>query len=244
MAAKYEEILKELSVTIAQMSPGDKLPSEQQLADQYSVSGMTVRRALQVLTSAKRIVGIRGKGTFVAQPTVTKRMVLTSFTDSMKAAGMAPRTDVLSASLELATPDVTALLGMPNGEQVLKLTRLRYGDDTPLCIDRTALRASNFPGLLGSDLTGSLYELMLKRYGIKLSRAESRISAVLPTADEATLLRIPESMPCIRVASRSLTDDENIAESTVSLYRGDLYELFIEPESSPRYGGPATSVSA
>ncbi|WP_104176507.1 GntR family transcriptional regulator [Cryobacterium sp. Y50] len=239
MAAKYEEILKDLSVTIAEMSPGEKLPSEQQLADNYSVSGMTVRRALQVLTSAKRIVGIRGKGTYVAQPTVTKRMILTSFTDSMKAAGMVARAEVITASLELATPEVMALLGMPAGEQVLKIARLRYGDNTALCIDRTSLRASNFPGLLGSDLTGSLYELMLKRYGIELSRAESRISAVLPNAEDAALLKIPATMPCIRVASRSRTDDENIAESTVSLYRGDLYELFIEPESSPRYGGPA-----
>jgi GntR family transcriptional regulator len=234
MLAKYEVVLKDLSQTIATMSPGERLPSEQQLATTYGVSGMTVRRALQVLIEAKRIVGIRGRGTFVAQPTITKRMVITSFTESMKAAGMTARAEVLAASLEPATDAVAKLLEIPQPEQVITLSRLRYGDDTPLCLDRSALRAANFPGLLGRDLTGSLYEVLRKQYGIQLSRAESRVSAVLPNADEARLLRITPAMPCIRVVSRSMSDDGSVAESTTSVYRGDLYELVIEPESAPR----------
>jgi len=64
MAAKYEVVLKELSAAIAEMRPGDQLPTEQQLAEQFGVSNMTVRRALEVHSKTKRIVGIRGRGTF------------------------------------------------------------------------------------------------------------------------------------------------------------------------------------
>jgi len=229
MAAKYEAILKDLSQRIATMKPGERLPGEQLLAQEYGVSGMTVRRALQVLLEAGRIMGVRGRGTFVTQPVVTKRMVMSSFTDSMKAAGMTARATVLSASLLPADEATARDLEMPVGEQVFMLVRLRYGDDMPLCVDDTILRAAYFPGLLGVDLTGSLYELMRKKYRIELARAQSRVSAVVPSAEEAQLLGISRRQPCIRVLSRSHTTDGRVAERTVSLYRGDRYELYIEP---------------
>lgn len=227
MAAKYEIVLQELSATISEMSPGDQLPTEQQLAEQFGVSSMTVRRALEMLTKAKRIVGIRGKGTFVARPAVTKRMTLASFTDSMRAAGSVARAEVLAASMGRADGETAEWFG--EASSVYHLERLRFGDEIPLCIDRSALPADIFPGLLGEDLSGSLYEILMRKYGAGLSRAEARVSAVLPSADDADLLNIDPQVPCIRVISRGSTSDGVLAEVTTSLYRGDVYELLIEP---------------
>lgn len=231
MVAKYEEVLKDLSLTIAEMEPGDRLAGEQALAEQYGVSAMTVRRALQVLIQAKRIVGIRGRGTFVAQPTVTKRMVMASFTDSMKAAGMTAHASVLAASLGPATAEAAADLGIGRHDQIITVQRLRFGDDVALSIDTTILSAASVPGILGEDLTGSLYELLYRKYGMNLSRAESRVSAVLPSPEQAELLEIPPGQPCLRVHSRSITEEGTIAEQTTSLYRGDRYELSINPDN-------------
>ncbi|QJU55760.1 GntR family transcriptional regulator [Herbiconiux sp. KACC 21604] len=232
MAAKYEVVLKALSASIAQMAPGDKIPTEQQLAAEFDVSSMTVRRALEALTNAKRIVGIRGKGTFVAQPAVTKRMTLASFTDSMRAAGRTARAEVLSASIGPADAELAEKFGIGEDDSVYTIERLRYGDDTPLCIDRSILPADLFPNLLGNDLAGSLYEIFRRRYDTELSRASSRVSAVLPTGKEAKLLQITTAAPCLRVIARGSTRDQRVAEITTSLYRGDLYELLIEPETS------------
>lgn len=227
MAAKYEVVLQELSATITEMSPGDQLPTEQQLAEQFGVSSMTVRRALEMLITAKRIVGIRGKGTFVARPSVTKRMTLASFTDSMRAAGTVARAEVLSASVGRASGETAEWFGETSS--VYHLERLRFGDDVPLCIDRSALPADIFPGLLGEDLSGSLYEILMRKYRVGLSRAEARVSAVLPSAEDAALMNIDPGVPCIRVISRGSTGDGVLAEVTTSLYRGDVYELLIEP---------------
>lgn len=224
MPPKYEAVLKGLSQTISGMQPGDRLPSEQQLAVQYGVSSMTVRRALEALGNAKRIIGIRGKGTFVAQPSLTKQMTLTSFTDSMRAAGMTARAKVLSVSLNAPSEAVRERLGLGAGTQVFQIDRLRLGDDTPLSIDRTALPADRFPGLLGQDLGGSLYDVLRRKYGVELSRADSRIAAVRPDAEEAALLTISRSVPCLRVTARGL-DGAAVVETTTSLYRGDRYEL-------------------
>ena len=224
MPPKYEAVLKGLSQAITGMQPGDRLPSEQQLAVEYGVSSMTVRRALEALTNAKRIIGIRGKGTFVAQPSLTKQMTLASFTDSMRAAGMVARAQVLSMSLGTPSEAIQSRLGIGSHAQVLQIDRLRFGDDIPLSIDRTALPAERFPGLLGHDLHGSLYDVLRRKYGVELTRADSRIAAVRPDAEEAALLQIARSVPCLRVTARGL-DGDTVVETTTSLYRGDRYEL-------------------
>jgi GntR family transcriptional regulator len=225
MPPKYETVLKGLSQTISSMQPGDKLPSEQELAIEYGVSNMTVRRALEVLSTAKRIVGIRGRGTFVSQPSLTKQMTLGSFTESMRAAGMTARAEVLGMSLGPASDAVAERLELDPGSQVFLIDRLRFGDDTPMSIDRTALPAERFPGLLGHDLTGSLYEVLGQKYGVELSRADSRIAAVAPSAEDAEKLRIAVTTPCLMVRARGLDAGGTIIEATASLYRGDLYEL-------------------
>ncbi len=225
MPPKYEIVLKGLSQTISSMHPGDRLPSEQEIALEYGVSNMTTRRALDVLLTAKRIVGIRGRGTFVAQPSLTKQMTLASFTESMRTAGMTARAEVLGMSLAVASDTHAERLGLDPGAQVFLIDRLRFGDDTPLCIDRTALPAERFPGLLGHDFSGSLYELLRQKYGVELSRADSRIAAVAPSATDADLLGILGSTPCLRVRARGLDSQANIVEATSSLFRGDLYEL-------------------
>lgn len=232
MVAKYELVMKELSAEIAEMRAGDQLPTEQQLAARFNVSSMTVRRALEALTNAKRIVGIRGKGTFVAEPALTKRMTLASFTESMRAAGRTARAEVLSAGVAPAATEVAADFGLDGSTSVYTVERLRFGDDTPLSIDRSLLPAEIFPNLLGNDLTGSLYEILRRRYDVHLTRASSRVAAVLPSPREAELLGVTLDQPCLRVVARGSLADGRVAEITRSIYRGDLYELLIEPEDN------------
>jgi len=232
MAAKYELVMKELSAEIAEMRAGDQLPTEQQLAARFNVSSMTVRRALEALANAKRIVGIRGKGTFVAEPALTKRMTLASFTESMRAAGRTARAEILSASVAPATADLADDFGLDPTASVYTVERLRFGDDTPLSIDRSSLPAALFPNLLGNDLTGSLYEILRRRYDVQLTRASSRVAAILPSPREAELLGITIDQPCLGVVARGSLADGRVAEITRSIYRGDLYELLIEPEDA------------
>jgi GntR family transcriptional regulator len=234
MAAKYQVVLGELSQQIDSMKPGDQLPTEEMLAERFNVSAMTVRRALQVLGDAKRTIAVRGRGTFVAPQTVSKRMTLTSFTESMKAAGMQAHSELISASVSPADEIAVQHLRVALGEPVYHLRRLRFGDNTPLCLENTFLPANRYPGLLGEDLTGSLYELLHRRYGVILERAESRIRAASPTPQEAKLLDIGTHQPCISIRATTMAIDhpDLVMESSTSLYRGDRYELLVETEPS------------
>jgi GntR family transcriptional regulator len=232
VVAKYQVVLGELSRQIDTMQPGDQLPTEETLAERFSVSAMTVRRALQALADAKRTIAVRGRGTFVAPQTVSKRMTLTSFTESMKAAGMQAHTQLISASVSPADEIAAEHLRVDLGVPVYQLRRLRFGDSIPLCLELTYLPARLYPGLLGEDLTGSLYELLHRRYGVILERAESRITAVAPSSEEARLLDVGVAQPCIsiRATTMAVEHPDVVMESSESLYRGDRYELLVETE--------------
>lgn len=233
MTAKYLQILRDLSRRVDAMQPGDALPSEEELAREFSASPMTVRRALTILLDAKRIVGVRGRGTFVAPRAIRRSMTLGSFTDTMQATGRIPRAEVLGMSMEAAGAGAADLLGIAADEQVYRIRRLRFGDDTPVGIDRTLLAAERFPGLLGHDLTGSLYALLREQYGVAVQRASSTISAVLPDAEDREGLRLGTGVPCLSVRGIASDDESRVVEVTDSTYRGDLYSLRVDHSAAP-----------
>ncbi|WP_152176253.1 GntR family transcriptional regulator, partial [Mycobacterium tuberculosis] len=71
------------------LHPGDKLPTEDALIDEYGVSRITVRRAIQNLASRRLIVTKRGIGSFVASPSLTQPLTaLTGFVEDMDAQGL------------------------------------------------------------------------------------------------------------------------------------------------------------
>jgi len=235
MVSKYQAVMSQISARIDQMEAGDRLPTEQDFVKEFAVSAMTVRRALQGLLDAKRITAVRGRGTFVAPSRVSRKMTLASFTESMLSAGIVPSAQLISASISRADDETAGALGLEGAQLVYQLQRLRLGNNAPYCVEYTTLPASSFPGLLGEDLTGSLYGLLQRKYGVVLERGESRISAVHPTPEQAELLDIPLEAPCLAVHTRTgnANSTSTPLEISVSIYRGDRYELVVNPEPAP-----------
>lgn len=55
-------------ITAGELRPGSRLPAERDLALEYGVAYLTIRRAAQVLRDRGLIITVHGKGTFVADP--------------------------------------------------------------------------------------------------------------------------------------------------------------------------------
>ncbi|MFC7579965.1 GntR family transcriptional regulator [Schaalia naturae] len=233
---KYDLIAKDLSALIATKNPGDRIPSEQELVAQYAVSAMTIRRALQVLLSAGRIEGIPGKGTFVRTPTVMRSLSSNSFTEAMRAAGKTASSRLVSASITAATDREREALGLAEDGYVIRIERVRLGDDVPLCHEIASLPAERFPGLLGQDLEGSLYALLRQRYSTVVARSRFEVEATLPGAEAAAHLSIARQTPCLRTLNDSWDEDGAPVEHTISLYRGDSYHLVLESGRQPASG--------
>lgn len=223
--AKYQWLKGILVDHIDQLVPGDPVPSERQLADELDISRMTARRALNDLVAEGRIRRVPGRGSFVNEPTITLPIQLTSFTNDMSQRGLTSGARTVSSELLPADDYLGGRLGVPRGVPVLRIVRLRTADEKPVAIERVHLTADVVPGLEGVDLADrSLYGVLADVYGIVFDGGQQTITARLAEDEDAERLGIPTGSAVLHLA-RTSTWRGRLVEFTVSVYRGDRYEL-------------------
>ncbi len=225
------------------LGPGDRLPPERELATELGYSLITVRRALDELAREHRIERVRGKGTFVKTPPIERDLsALTSFSEEMNQRGLDPRTRLLSTRHVDANETVASFLELEIGDEILFLERLRIAGGEPLLLEQVHLPASRFPGLLATDLEeGSLYEILNRRYGLRLVRARETIEPVLPSAREAQLLEQSHHRPALLMELVAFGADDIPYEFCRTVVRGDRTKYYVEARG-PRAGYLAETV--
>jgi DNA-binding GntR family transcriptional regulator len=209
---------------------GERLPPERELAERLGVSRMTLRHALAALEQrglVERRVG-RDGGTFVAEPKL--ELVGTSaLSDQLRALGLEAGARVLHAEERPAGPDEAVL-----GARVYAIDRVRLADGEPVALERTALAAAEFPGLLEAPLDGSLYDLIRDRYAAVPVRAVERLEPALADAEEAAALGIEAGAPVMRVERVAYGADDRPLERSLDVFRGDRTRVVWESEIAAR----------
>jgi GntR family transcriptional regulator len=210
--------------------PGDTLPPESELIEQYQVSRVTVRQALDILVNEGLIYRQQGRGTFVAHPAVEHGLVrLINFTQDMCNRGFEPGTKVLFSALVPAPPDIAEKLQIEPGEELACLERLRLADGEPMSIEKSNLIHRYCPGVLQHDFTSdSLREFLDHTYGIRWAYAKQVIRAVLASSDLAHLLSVRPKSPLLYVERVSFTEQNIPLEFLRIYYRADRYSLYSE----------------
>lgn len=210
--------------------PGERMPTERALAESFGCSLITIRRSLNDLVVQRRIVRMRGKGTFVSSTPVDRELAaLSSFTDEMNARGLDPRTRLVRARLAEATSAVAEALAIRPGTAVYDIERVRSAGSEPLLIEQVQLPAHMFPGLLDHDLAGaSLYDLLADVYGVVPERGDETIEPALPDAREAGLLRQDPAAPVLVLQLVSYSGAGVAVEYCRSVVRGDRARYHLE----------------
>ncbi|MEU9787021.1 GntR family transcriptional regulator [Streptomyces phaeochromogenes] len=222
---KHEALRRLLQADIARMRPDEALPTERQLAERYDVSRATARRALQALREDGLIRSVRGVGTFVSHPQITKTSTLTSFSEDLRSRGYQPSAELLAAEVVEADLHHATALGVDPGTALHRIERLRLGDDFPICLETVYLSAERFPSLDESLLKGSLSEVLQNTHGVRVVRATQQIRAVNVTGRQARLLGVKEGSAALLVRRTAFDDTGHVVEYGESLCRGDLYEF-------------------
>ncbi|HEX8132385.1 MAG TPA: GntR family transcriptional regulator [Actinomycetes bacterium] len=223
---KREQLQEILEGIIASLEPGALLPSERLLMERYSVARGTVVQAIEALAARGLVYRVQGSGTFVAEPKFRQPLTLTSFTEDMRARGMTPGSVVRGQAIVPASEVVARHLALVPGTPVVHLERVRTADGEPMALERTHLPAQRLPGLEDVDLTdASLYELLERKWGVRVAEADQWASVVRVSEEEAALLHVSAEQPALLFQRVTRDPAGTPVEYVRSLYRGDRYEV-------------------
>jgi GntR family transcriptional regulator len=207
------------------VKPEESLPAERDLATDFSVSRITVRKALDALVAEGLLVRRQGAGTFVAGRVEKQFAKLSSFTEDMAARGRAVTSEWLMQAEGIVTPDESMMLGLGPGSAVYRFRRIRFADGLPMAIEHSAI-----PGfaLDGAEAVGDSLYAALEATGNRPVRALQRLRAVLFTPEQSKLLGIEKGCPGLYIERRGFLEDGRAIEATQSWYRGDAYDFVAE----------------
>src|SRR6201992_2064791 len=137
------------------LAPDDALPPERDLAEEFSVSRITVRKAIDGLVAEGLLTRRQGSGTFVSSRVEKNFSKLTSFTEDMIARGRTPRSSWLRKAKGSVTPEESLTMGLSPGTPVYRFHRLRFADDAPMALEYCTVPAFCLPSI--DAVESSLY---------------------------------------------------------------------------------------
>ncbi|HRH41151.1 MAG TPA: GntR family transcriptional regulator [Pyrinomonadaceae bacterium] len=225
---QIENVLRE-KITSGIFVEGERLPTELELIEQYGVSRITVRQALQALTEDGLIDRKQGRGTFVAERKSKKRKFsgaihLTGSLDELIDLGIDTPVKVLEMNQVEADFYEAEILQIKVGSPIYRLKRLRLYENKPF-----GLIINYLPESIGSRLTtdelssGALLHTLETKLGYHLESARQEIKAELADPYIANLLEIRVGNALLSIERTVYADGKIPVEYVQMLYRNDLY---------------------
>ena len=199
--------------------PGEALPNEFQLADEFGVSQGTVRKALDELAAQNLLDSRQGKGTFVAQHTAQRALFHFFHLVSDSGERALPAARMLSLDKAKADRREAAQLGLKPGVSVVRLKRLRLLGARVALHERIVLPGALFPTFadrMPVDVPNELYRYYEERYGVTVARAVEKLKAVPASVDEARVLGLKSGAPLLEIDRLAYTVDGRAVEWRLS----------------------------
>lgn len=204
---------------------GFKLPSEDELAEQFEVSSITVKRAITELVNRGYLFRQRGKGTFVTDRSKEVEIgTIIKFTPDSKEF---PH-KLISFNVEKADPHIAGKLGISVDELIVKIKRLKVENDRPLAIEYTYLPYKICNDISPADLDNQLvYAVLKNKYGVSLERAKLYIKPFILNEDEADLLGVEAGTPVSEWERISFSKEGQKVEYSKFYIKQDDHSFYI-----------------
>ena len=209
---------------------GDRLPSENELTQEYKVSRHVVRQALKALVDEGRIVAYQGSGYFVNRKRIRKALPkLSSHTESLARLEQATYTQVTRQEINAPPEFISERLLTESKDDAILIERVSFIDEEPVCFIIAYYPLKFQEVLLDVSLDNkSIYARLEECCSIFPSRAETVISVTFADEHQAALLRIREGMPLLNIGSFTWSTNEELFEYSLGFYRVDRFELELE----------------
>jgi GntR family transcriptional regulator len=224
----YQKVRAQLKQQIDRgfWKPGDMLPTEPELGEQFGVSAGTVKQALLSLAREGLIIRRAGKGTFVARLDGSRSFArFFRFRDAPSGENLDPKIRVVETRMLRSAPrEITEGLQISSAAPVVFLRRMLMQEDVPICLYDSYLPRDLVPNLDKVPLDEDrLYRALEKHFGIHVVNADEVLRAGAASGSEAKLLSLPEGAPVILIERTAFTHGGRIIEVRRTIGRSDRF---------------------
>lgn len=214
--------------------PGDKLPTEAELATRFGVNRHTVRHALKDLGDRGLTHSRRGAGVFVRMAPMDYPIGgRTRFSQNVRASGRLPDRRQLRMETRPADEVEAEALQLVPGEPVLVLEGISLAGGVPMAHFVSIFPITRLPGLDDTLREVNSVTEALRRHGVPdYTRAQTRLTAEPASATQALHLNLREGEPLLRSSSLNLGPDGAPVEQGHTWFAGDRVALTINHEET------------
>ena len=231
----YQQIANDIVTRISQeeWSIGGKLPSENELSEEYDASRVTIRQALAKLEADGLIEKQRGRGAFLkANPLLVVQELY------LPQAGVKHHSDNTPVDTRIsvttrASSEVYFNLELEPGTKLIYLERTFIRKDKIVGINRAWFPWTLVPDMAEHELIGnSITETLQKRYDIHFGSVENYIESIMLNATSALQLDTSYSSPALKISSLYKLKDGSPAEYSITIWYGrdTLFRVMISSD--------------
>lgn len=218
----------EARVRAGELAPGDALPKEGALAQEFGVNRLTVRQALGELAQRGLIRTVHGRGSFVAEPAIRYDISgarEASLTRAMRETGRTVRQQLLRTQRD---EDAEVRRRLASHARLRRYELLRFVDEVPWTLTAMWMPERRFPGLEDHwDGAGSLYDVLETHFGVRMRRQQRTIWAEAGTPQDAEHLAIPVGSPVLVMEGLNVDDEGRPVALVRHRGRGDRVQFTV-----------------
>jgi GntR family histidine utilization transcriptional repressor len=204
--------------------PGDRIPNEHDLVEQYQCSRMTVSKALSILVERGLIVRKRRAGSFVASPQIDRTVMdIQDISTEAALAGYEHRYEILARSIDTLGSAEAGQLRAPAGAEVLRIQCLHIVDGKPIAIERRLILLETVP-LARHETFSAIPPSKWLLSQVPWSKARHVIRAVSADASTARMLQIERGEPCLSLIRQTWQNERMVTHVEIT-HPGDRFQF-------------------
>lgn len=232
---QLQEIIR-ARIENGEWQPGQQLPPEAELCEEFGLSRGTVRQALTDLVREGLLCRKRGKGSFVTDQKIAQDIMnlaggFTSYAKDVLGVELGSR--LVSVRVIPANKIIAEKLQLPEGSDIVEIRKVKLTGDRPYFVVTSLVPRAACPGLEQEDhSSGSLFDVLKEKYGLKAALVKGWFEPTLVSKDDACILEMEEGSPAM-IFERIRYDASNRPFIvSVHVIRGDMCRLTFQINDS------------
>lgn len=232
----YLQLKEELTSNIqsGHLKPGQKIQTESQLSEQFSISRITVRRAIEELCRENYLIKKQGKGTFVQQHKIARKIKhLMSFTQACEADGLTVTNIIIKNEVIHLDEALAKEMNEQVGSPAIYIQRLRLADGIPIMCENNYFPYREYHFLLDESLHHSLYDLLNNQYQINVTTSKnSYIDITKASGELAKILQVANSEPLFYLYTKMFDSEDKLVHIGKQYIIASRYRFYLDDSTS------------